>query len=100
MGQLKFACGASYDGLGPAFRGPIHGRNGTFQRMIVMSLDGQVKSPMKDGKEIQCLLCPATVKASGRINQRAWVGENAMEPKGEPTRIVRCRPVSWQEDEV
>lgn len=89
VNTLHFACGAVYEVTAE----PLKNKSGNLAHLLVY-VQGRdnPKSPTLNGKEMQCLyLCPCATRAK-RKEQRAWVGEAAVKPTGEPVRCVSCRP--------
>jgi hypothetical protein len=90
---VTFACGAAYDLKGAVSRD----RNGNPNRMLVFAncKEGPTAPKGPDGVKAACLFgCPARVKDSRRKVVRAWVGDAAVKPEGEPVLCVTCKPVS------
>lgn len=94
MNTLHFACGATYD----VNAEPLKNKAENLAHLLVY-VQGQEKPepPKLDGKSINCLyLCPCATRGK-RKEQRAWVGEAAIKPTGEPVRCVLCKPTSVTE---
>lgn len=88
--RLVFACGASYE----ITNDPPLNRLGGFARLLVQAQGSPTPiQPKLDGQPMSCLWhCPAKVRASQRLEQKAWFGEAAKVPTGDPVRCVLCRP--------
>jgi hypothetical protein len=93
LGRLVFACGAAYEVKGE----PMRDKKGGLARLLV-AVQGKDSpaSPKLAGREMSCLHgCPARVRDSHRLQQRAWVGDAAVQPTGEPVWCVLCKPVAF-----
>jgi len=91
MSTMHFACGAIYEITNDVERTA----NGSLAHMMTFVHGSQTVSPPKlNGKTVNCLFaCPAKVRDSHRKQLKAWVGDNAEKPTGEPVWCVRCKPV-------
>ena len=97
MKVLVFACGATYR----TENEPEVGRNGRPVALLVFANCSEgPKSPKMGAHWAPCLLgCPSSARSSSRKVFRAWVGEAAKVPRGEPVLCVTCRPLLCIEDE-
>ena len=98
MKRIVFACGAYLECKDESCP-PVGERlivfindGGKFQGRPHIPEEAIKEEGLKPGSLTNCLLmCPCTVRESGRKTGRAWFGENADGPSGKPKLYTTCK---------
>ena len=88
MYRLRFACGATYEGIADYPRIGAHARKDGALRYAVADTDTDVKRPtLPDGTPARCMFdCPAKARQSGRKRMQCF-------PAGASSSFTRWRYV-------